>query len=189
MHPGREKLSDVNFFLPQRRSHALRDKKRAPGRPLRGTRMECIVRGPFGPQHRIGKWWNTRMAVRRFSAAEDRRTASLRNQARPRRVVALQSRKLVVAIRPATRGRYQAAVESRLSPTDQQRKLRGVRSVRHFHSHYPRRTARRSGNLRYAAAMFTHTWTCGEPRKYQTMFGPSICHTSHTPSLPMSPAL
>jgi len=39
------------------------------------------------------------------------------------------------------------------------------------------------------AAMFTHTCTWGEPRKCQTMFGPSSCHTSHTPSLPMSPAL
>ena len=40
-----------------------------------------------------------------------------------------------------------------------------------------------------AARMFAQTWTCGEPRKYQIMSGPSTCHTSQTPSLPMSPLL
>ena len=33
---------------------------------------------------------------------------------------------------------------------------------------------------------WTQVWTCGAPRKYQTIAGPSICQLSHTPSLPMS---
>ena len=36
------------------------------------------------------------------------------------------------------------------------------------------------------AFTFAHTCTCGSPRKYQTIAGPSICHTSQTPSWPMS---
>ncbi len=36
------------------------------------------------------------------------------------------------------------------------------------------------------ACTFAQTCTCGSPRKYQTIDGPSICHTSQTPSLPTS---
>ena len=32
----------------------------------------------------------------------------------------------------------------------------------------------------------TQVWTCGSPRKYQTVDGPSICQTSQTPSFPTS---
>ena len=36
------------------------------------------------------------------------------------------------------------------------------------------------------ARILTQVWTCGAPRKYQTMLGLSSCHTSQTPSLPIS---
>ena len=37
-------------------------------------------------------------------------------------------------------------------------------------------------------ATCTQTWTCGEPRKYQTKDGPSSRQLSHSPSLPRSPS-
>jgi hypothetical protein len=77
---------------------------------------------------------------------------------------------------------------------DHERRRRPARShaegnrVQHFSKCTPQtdfKNVRGPGPQAFAL-MLAHTWTCGSPRKYQTIAGPSICQTSHTPSLPTS---
>ncbi len=68
-------------------------------------------------------------------------------------------------------------------------------SPEHWRPHHEVKLRTGGGNIRrgafghqasFGALMCAQQCTWGSPRKYQIMFGPSICQLSHTPSLPTS---
>ena len=65
-----EKVLEVNLCLPAAESDAPQGKKRLPGQPRRGTRINVPIREQPSPRSSISKSWNVRMAFVQISGDE-----------------------------------------------------------------------------------------------------------------------